>query len=389
MVNNNRSHEKILTIMVQVIKKGLETSVQDYPGRIGTLNQGFPSSGPMDSWSFRLANVLVENDPGTAALECQFMGPTLKFNSDRIIAITGADMSPKIDGKAVPLWESLEVKKDQILEMAFATIGARSYIAFAGGINTTPWLGSRSTFHKAGVGGVDGKAIQEGQIIPLNKSKSVAGRKINKNSIPEMSTNKKWSIEVVKGPNDDWIDEKGHKMFLNSDWKLQSKSDRTGYRLDGPNWSFAEKATNKGLEHGTFPSNIIDQGYPAGAINLAGQTPIILVNDGPSMGGFIVPYTVPSAAFWKLGQAKPGDSFNFIEISVEKAQELRTEQSAICSETSLLSSKNKNIINEKKPTIKIDKIKIIDFDKEKMNEKIRNKLIEKRGMKNIKVRFFD
>ena len=375
--------------MVQVIKKGLETSVQDYPGRIGTLNQGFPSSGPMDSWSFRLANVLVENDPGTAALECQFMGPTLKFNSDRIIAITGADMSPKIDGKAVPLWESLEVKKDQILEMAFATIGARSYIAFAGGINTTPWLGSRSTFHKAGVGGVDGKAIQEGQIIPLNKSKSVAGRKINKNSIPEMSTNKKWSIEVVKGPNDDWIDEKGHKMFLNSDWKLQSKSDRTGYRLDGPNWSFAEKATNKGLEHGTFPSNIIDQGYPAGAINLAGQTPIILVNDGPSMGGFIVPYTVPSAAFWKLGQAKPGDSFNFIEISVEKAQELRTEQSAICSETSLLSSKNKNIINEKKPTIKIDKIKIIDFDKEKMNEKIRSKLIEKRGMKNIKVRFFD
>jgi len=375
--------------MVQVIKKGLETSVQDYPGRIGTLNQGFPSSGPMDSWSFRLANVLVENDPGTAALECQFIGPTLKFNSDRIIAITGADMSPKIDGKAVPLWESLEIKKDQILEMTFATIGARSYIAFAGGINTTPWLGSRSTFHKAGVGGIDGKAIQEGQIIPLNKSKSVAGRKINRKSIPEISTNKKWSIEVVKGPNDDWIDEKGHKMFLNSDWKLQSKSDRTGYRLDGPNWSFAEKATNKGLEHGTFPSNIIDQGYPAGAINLAGQTPIILVNDGPSMGGFIVPYTVPSAAFWKLGQAKPGDSFNFIEISVEKAQELRTEQSIICSETSVLSFKNKNIINEKKPSIKIDKIKIIDFDKEKMNEKIRNKLIERRGIKNIKVRFFD
>ena len=375
--------------MVQVIKKGLETSVQDYPGRIGTLNQGFPSSGPMDSWSFRLANVLVENDPGTAALECQFMGPTLKFNSDRIIAITGADMSPKIDGKAVPLWESLEIKKDQILEMTFATIGARSYIAFAGGINTTPWLGSRSTFHKAGVGGIDGKAIQEGQIIPLNKSKSVAGRKINRKSIPEMSTNKKWSIEVVKGPNDDWIDEKGHKMFLNSDWKLQSKSDRTGYRLDGPNWSFAEKATNKGLEHGTFPSNIIDQGYPAGAINLAGQTPIILVNDGPSMGGFIVPYTVPSAAFWKLGQAKPGDSFNFIEISVEKAQELRTEQSVTCSEASLLSSKNKNITNEKKQNIKIDKIKIIDFDKEKINEKIRNKLIERRGIKNIKVRFFD
>ena len=375
--------------MVKVIKKGLETSVQDYPGRIGTLNLGFPPSGPMDSWSFRLANVLVQNEPGAAALECQFMGPTLKFNSDRIISITGANMSPKIDGTPVPLWESLEVKKDQILEMAFATVGARSYIAFSGGINTEPWLGSRSTFHKAGVGGIEGKAIQDGQVIPLNKSKSVAGRKIKKNSIPVMSTNKKWSVEVVKGPNDDWVDEKGHKMFLNSDWKLQSKSDRTGYRLDGPKWTFAEKATHKGLEHGTFPSNIIDQGYPVGAINLAGQTPIILVNDGPSMGGFIVPYTVPSASFWKLGQAKPGDNFNFVEISVEKAQTLRTEQTTICSEASLVSFNKENILIHKKPVKKIDHIKVVDFDKEKLDEKIRNKMMEKKGMKNIKVRFFN
>jgi len=375
--------------MVKVIKKGLETSVQDYPGRIGTLNLGFPPSGPMDSWSFRLANVLVGNEPGVAGLECQFMGPTLKFNSDRVIAITGADMSPKIDGAPVPLWESLEVKKDQILEMSFATVGARSYIAFSGGINTTPWLGSRSTFHKAGVGGIDGKAIQDGQIIPLNKSKSITGRKIKKNSIPVMSTNKKWSVEVVKGPNDDWVDEKGHKMFLNSDWKLQSKSDRTGYRLEGPKWSFADKATNKGLEHGTFPSNIIDQGYPVGAINLAGQTPIILVNDGPSMGGFIVPYTVPSVSFWKLGQAKPGDSFNFVEISVEKAQTLRAEQTTICSEASLVSSGKQDILIRKKQVNKIDHIKVVDFDKEKLDEKIRNKMMEKKGMKNIKVRFFN
>jgi len=375
--------------MVQVIKKGLETSVQDYPGRIGTLNLGFPPSGPMDSWSFRLANILVNNEPGTAALECQFMGPTLKFNDDRVIAITGADMSPKIDGAPVPLWESLEVKKDQVLEIAFATVGARSYIAFSGGINTTPWLGSRSTFHKAGVGGIDGKAIQDGQIISLNKSKSVKGRKIKNSSIPVMPTNKKWLVEVVKGPNDDWVDEKGHKMFLNSDWKLQSKSDRTGYRLEGPKWSFTEKATNKSLEHGTFPSNIIDQGYPVGAINLAGQTPIILVNDGPSMGGFIVPYTVPSASFWKLGQAKPGDSFNFVEVSVEKAQTLRTEQTMICSEASLVSSDKQDILIRKKQINKIDHIKVVDFDKEKLDEKVRNKMMEKKGMKNIKVRFFN
>ena len=103
--------------MVEIINKGLETSIQDYPGRIGCLNQGFPSSGPMDSSSFRLAKVLVENNQDAAALECQFMGPCLKFNSNRIIAITGADMSPKLDGNPIPLWESIEVEANQVLEM--------------------------------------------------------------------------------------------------------------------------------------------------------------------------------------------------------------------------------------------------------------------------------
>ena len=375
--------------MTEVIKKGLETSVQDYPGRIGSLNQGFPASGPMDSWSFRLANLLVGNKSDAAALECQFMGPTLKFKNDRIIAITGANMSPKLDGKTIPLWESVEVKANQTLEMQFATIGARSYIAFSGGIDSKPWLGSRSTFHKAGVGGIDGKAIQDGQVLPLKKNNIISPRKIKKSSIPIMSTDKNWSIEVVRGPNDDWVDEKGHQIFLNSKWKLQAKSDRTGYRLDGPKLSFAEKATNKSLEHGSEPSNIIDQGYPAGAVNLAGQTPIILVNDGPSMGGFINPYTVPSAAFWKLGQAKPGDTFNFIEVSVEKAQSLRTEQSAICSEESL-ESFNKDKITERDEVIKkINSIKIVDFEKDKLDEKIRIKKMEKKGLKNMKVRFFN
>ena len=375
--------------MAQVIKKGLETSIQDYPGRIGTLNQGFPASGPMDSWSFRLANILVGNEPGEAALECQFMGPTLKFKSDRVIAITGANMSPKIDGELIPMWESIEIKANQTLEMAFATVGARSYIAFSGGINSEPWLGSRSTFHKAGVGGIEGRAIQDNQIIPLGKNKKIQLRKIKKDSIPIISDDKNWSIEVVRGPNDDWVDEKGHEIFLNSKWKLQAKSDRTGYRLDGPKLTFSDKATNKSLEHGSEPSNIIDQGYPAGAINLAGQTPIILVNDGPSMGGFINPYTVPSSAFWKLGQAKPGDTFKFVEISVEKAQLLRAEQSIICSEESLVSHEDNKSVDNNKITKKIGSIKIIDFEKNKLEEKVRRKMMEKKGIKNMKVRFFD
>tara|TARA_Y100000768_G_scaffold386630_1_gene375519 strand:+ start:1669 stop:2637 length:969 start_codon:yes stop_codon:yes gene_type:complete len=322
--------------MFEVIKKGLETSVQDYPGRVGFLNQGFPPSGPMDSWSFRLANLLVGNDPNEGALECQFMGPSLKFDTDHIISICGADMQPKIEGQSVPLWESILIKSGQTLELNFCLNGARSYIAFSGGMEIESWMGSKSTFHKAGIGGVNGHAIEEGQKISLRKSEGEVGKKIKSDAIPEISKSGLWEIEVVRGPNDDWLDIDGYKTFLQAEWKLQARSDRTGFRLEGPSLTFTEKATNKSPEHGYEPSNIIDQGYPIGGINLAGQTPIILVNDGPSMGGFIVPYTVPSASFWKLGQAKPSEKFRFKEISVEESQEMRSLQTAICSKGSVI-----------------------------------------------------
>ena len=321
--------------MLTVIKPGLETSVQDWPGRRGYWNQGFPPSGPMDSWSFRLANVLVGNRPGDAGLECQFVGPCLRFERDSVFAVTGADMQPKLDGEPISMWESVAVKRGQTLEMTFAKVGARSYIAVAGAIATEPWLGSRSTFHKAGVGGMEGRALQKGQTAPVGEGEGRPGRKIKPACRPRIETGKRWQIDVVAGPNDDWIDEAGHKMFLSADWKLSAKSDRTGFRLDGPEWTFTDKARNKAPEHGSTPSNIIDQGYPNGAINLAGQTPIILVNDGPSMGGFINPYTVPQASFWKLGQSKPGDIYNFNAISVEEAQSMAREMTRACSEESV------------------------------------------------------
>jgi urea carboxylase len=321
--------------MIEVIQSGLETSVQDYPGRIGYWNQGFPPSGPMDSWSFRLANLLVGNPVGAAGLECQYVGPILKFQKDTVIAVCGANLQPKLDGDPMPMWESIAVKAGQVLQMSFGTLGVRSYLSVAGGIDTPPWLGSRSTFHKAGVGGMDGHAIKPGQIIPVGTGNGKPGRKVKEAYCPPISTNKVWEIEVVAGPNDDWIDAAGHETFLNSDWKLSAKSDRTGFRLDGPLWTFSDKATNKRPEHGSEPSNIIDQGYPVGAINLAGQTPIILVNDGPSMGGFINPYTVPSAVFWKLGQSKPGEIYHFKAITVDEAQEMSHQLNQICSESSI------------------------------------------------------
>ena len=316
--------------MLEIVKPGLETSIQDFPGRIGYWNQGFPPSGPLDMWSFRLANLVVGNDEGAPGLEAQFMGPTIRFQRAGVIALSGADMRSTLDGEALPTWESVAVDAGQTLKMGPAVSGARGYLAIAGGIDAPEWLGSASTFHKAGVGGLDGHALKAGQVLPVKEADGTPGRRVAAGARPAFADDKTWAIEAVRGPNDDWVDDAGHARFAATDWLLEARSDRTGYRLRGPDWTFTAKATDKLPEHGDFPSNIIDQGYPLGAINLGGQTPIILMNDGPSMGGFICPYTVPSAAFWKLGQMKPNEHIRFREVSVGEAQALRFALDETC-----------------------------------------------------------
>jgi 5-oxoprolinase (ATP-hydrolysing) subunit C len=323
---------------IEVLAAGLETSVQELPGRIGYWEQGFPPSGPMDIWSFRQANLLVGNHPDTAALECQFLGPELIFDRPARVAVTGADMAPAVDGRPVPLWTTLEIGPGQQLALGPARTGARAYVAVDGGIATPPVLGSRATFHMAGVGGMEGHAIEVGQQLPLGPPGAgpAAGTRVREEARPALEAGGRWTIEVVPGPNDDWLDEAGRERFLGADWKVTAKSNRTGFRLQGPSWSFSPKATEKPPEHGHDPSNILDHGYPFGAVNLAGQTPIILVNDGPSTGGFINPFTVITAAFWKLAQSRPGDIYRFLALEVEAAQERRRALDRLCTPASLV-----------------------------------------------------
>ena len=321
---------------VTVIKGGLETTVQDYPGRKGAFGMGFPPSGPIDHWSFRLANILVGNAPGAAALECAFIGPTLRFERDMVIALTGADMKATLDGDAVPLWESVRVRTGQTLALGSAVTGARTYIAFAGGIDVVPFLGSRATFVIGACGGLDGAALKADQTIPLAPAEATPSRRLKVGARPPAPAGGVWEIEVVAGPNDDWIDESGQRRFLESDWKLSPKSNRVGFRLEGPDWTFTEKATNKAPENGEHPSNVIDHGYPIGAINLCGQTPIILMVDTLTLGGFINPYTVPTCAWWKLGQSRPNETYRFRQVSVSEAQAERRRIAALCTEGSLV-----------------------------------------------------
>ena len=161
------------------------------------------------------------------------------------------------------------------------------------------------------------------------------GRRLKEDARPPAPAGGVWEIEVVAGPNDDWIDESGQRRFLTSDWRLSPKSNRVGFRLEGPDWTFTEKATDKAPENGEHPSNVIDHGYPIGAINLCGQTPIILMVDTLTLGGFINPYTVPTCAWWKLGQSRPNETYRFRQISVSEAQAERRRIAALCTEDSL------------------------------------------------------
>lgn len=303
------------------LKPGIQTCVQELPGRIGFLEQGFPVSGPFDSWSFRQANLLVGNDRDTAALECQFLGPTLRLEANGAVAITGADMRPTLDGAPVPMWTTVPVRAGQVLALGVAVTGARAYLAFDGGIATEPVMGSRAVFHQAGVGG---HALVAGQSLPLGPAAALPGRlTIPEAMRPAITTSGVWTIEALAGPNDDWLTPEAVETFFSADWTVQAKSARSGMRLSGPAFSFAERAHDKHPDHGQDPSNIIDHGYPLGAVNLAGQTPIILVNDAPSTGGFINPFTVASAAFWKLAQARPGETLRFRRIDRDEAGALR------------------------------------------------------------------
>ena len=315
---------------IAVLKPGLETTVQELPGRIGYLEQGFPVSGPFDKWSFRQANLLVGNPRDTAALECQLLGPTLRFEGDAAVAVTGADMRPKLDGQPVPMWQTLHVRAGQVLEIGAAYSGARGYVAVAGGIDTPVVLGSRAVFHMARVGG---QALVAQQVLPLGAAPAAmpAILTVPPASRPAFTTDKRWQIEALAGPNDDWLDPASVAMFFSADWAVQAKSNRTGIRLTGPEFAFAGRALSKGSDHGQDPSNIIDHGYPLGAVNLAGQTPIILVNDAPSTGGFINPFTIASAAFWKLAQAKPGDVLRFRRTDRTEAGALRAALDAVTS----------------------------------------------------------
>lgn len=313
---------------VEVISPGTYTTVQDYPGREGYWHIGVPPSGPMDDYAFRLANRIVGNNGDAAGLECTLIGPTLRFHSDTVIALTGAQTDAVLDDVPVVFWEPVHVKTGQVLRVGKASNGCRTYFAVRGGIDVPEYLGSKSTFALGQFGGHGGRPLRGGDMLEITRGAAAAVTEpaaAARALIPRYGDH--WDIAVLYGPHGapDFFQTESIETFFETDWEVHYNSNRLGIRLMGPKPAWTR---SDGGEAGLHPSNIHDCEYAIGSINFTGDMPVILTRDGPSLGGFVCPVTICKAELWKVGQVKPGDRIRFRRIGFDEARALELEQDA-------------------------------------------------------------
>ena len=309
---------------IEVLKPGLQTTVQDYPGRLGYWHVGVPASGPMDNLAFRLGNQILGNAPAAAGLEITLTGPELKFNVETLICLTGAPVRMLLNDVAMPQWRPIRVMPGGVLQIESVVAGMRAYLCFKHGLQITPYLRSRSTFTLGGFGGHQGRALQKADRLRLNDQQHHAPcRHIHPELVPLYQN--AWSLHVLYGPQGapDFFTRADIDMFFSTDWKAHYNSNRTGVRLLGPK---PEWARRDGGEAGLHPSNLHDNPYAAGTIDFTGDMPVILGPDGPSLGGFVCPATIIKADLWKTGQLKPDDTVRFIPVSIKQAGLLEKKQ---------------------------------------------------------------
>lgn len=312
---------------INVIKPGLSTTVQDL-GRPGYYHLGIPTSGGMDMLSLTAANLLVGNDAGAAVLEAVFLGPELEFTADAMVAVTGADMPPRVDGDERPGWTAFKVRKGQVLGFGFLKAGARAYIAVSGGIDVPVVLGSRSTYTLGALGGLNGRKLEAGDVLPVGTERAVPeGR-----SLPEALRRKPaMPAELRMLPGLYWhrITKAAGETFFEDTWKVAPEADRIGYRFKaGHPLEFAPREQPFGA--GSDPSNIVDACYPYGSVQVPGGTePIVLHRDAVSGGGYFMLGTVISADMDLIGQLQPHTPTRFVKVTMEEALQARHDRKAV------------------------------------------------------------
>ncbi|MDA9506970.1 allophanate hydrolase [Bradyrhizobium sp. CCBAU 11386] len=304
---------------IKILKPGLATTVQDL-GRPGYYHIGIPLSGGMDRHALAAANLLVGNAEGAAVLEAVFMGPEIEFTDDATVAITGAELPPKLDGTPQETWTSFKVKRGQKLSFDFLRQGARAYIAVSGGIDVPVVLGSRSTYTLGALGGFKGRKLEAGDELPIGTDATSVkeGRTIAK-ELRGLPTTMPTELRAMPGLYWHRITEQAGNGFLSDTWKVAPEADRIGYRFKGGKpLAFVPREPPFGA--GSDPSNITDACYPYGSIQVPGGTePIVLHRDAVSGGGYFMVGTVISADMDLIGQLQPNTPVRFVKVGMEEA----------------------------------------------------------------------
>ena len=306
--------------MIEVIDGGAYTTVQDFPGRIGYWHVGVPPNGPMDNLSHRLLNRVVANAAQAATLELTGRGPTLRFHRSAIVAVGGATVPFIVNGVPAPMWSPVPVEAGSELGIGVVDgTGVRAYLAVRGGIDVTPYLGSRSTFTLGNFGGHEGRELRAMDRLSIGGDISLTERPAPLAPGVAPIIPSRWDIGVLIGPHTapEFLTNAGLDAFFKATWTVHHNSARTGVRLFGPRPGWARAS---GGQAGLHPSNIHDTGYAIGAVDLTGDTPVILGPDGPSLGGFVCPAVVAAAERWKLGQLAPGDQIKLVPWSRADAE---------------------------------------------------------------------
>lgn len=298
---------------IEVIKPGLLTTVQD-KGRVGLQQYGVIVSGAMDTLSYQIGNLLLQQE-NQASLEMTFLGPTLTFHCETIIAITGADMKPTLNGLPCPMWRAITIKSGDTLKFSSAKKGVRSYLAVKDGIQVEQVLTSRSTFLKAGLGGFKGRPLKRGDMLPITTTTTSALAKMIDIS-PFKLFESNITIRLLKGSEYERFTTESHEILENTIFTVSKDADRMGYRLES-----AEKLELK------ESSSMLSEAVTFGTVQIppSGQ-PIILMADRQTIGGYPKIAQVATVDLPKLAQLPPYATIRFQLISLEEAQQLLIEQ---------------------------------------------------------------
>ncbi|MBQ9942100.1 MAG: biotin-dependent carboxyltransferase family protein [Christensenellaceae bacterium] len=299
--------------MIEFLTKGMLTTVQD-SGRPAFQRFGVPVAGAMDKFSFHVANILVGNNRSCEAIEVTIVGPSIRFHSANIFAICGGDFSPTLNGQPIQNNRAYLAEAGSVLKLGAAKWGSRCYIAFAGGFAIDKVMGSKATYLKGKIGGLDGRAIVAGDRIAFAAPKTdlpgMAHRALGHDYWMDRSDPQ--IVRVIEGPQIDYFSKEGIDAFLSAPYTVTAENDRMGYRLSGPSISHKE-----GMD-----GNIISDGVPLGAIQVAKDQPIVMMADRQTTGGYTKIASVISVDLPYIAQSKAGDKLRFVMTDIAHAQEL-------------------------------------------------------------------